>query len=584
MSTQEDLSAAARAWAAGDPDPTTRAELEALLAKPHGESDLADRFAGQLEFGTAGLRGVMGAGPNRMNRAVILRTTFGFAKWLGTVEGAAKRGVVIGYDSRLHSREFALDTALVLAAANIRAYLFEDVGPTPRLAFAVSELDAAGGIMITASHNPPEYNGYKVYGPSAAQIVSPTDVEIAKLIDAAPAAKDVPRADRAEAERAGLLSAVPPSVERTYLDRVRALLDSADIDRSFPIVYTPLHGVGGKLCVRALAESGFSNVIPVKEQFEPDGRFPTVAFPNPEEKGAMDLSLALAKREKAQLVLANDPDADRLAVAVPSGRGDEWVQLTGNQVGVLLGHHLLTLSDTSNSKRLVITTIVSSPMLGVMAKALGVHYEETLTGFKWIATKAIELARTEGLRFVFGYEEALGYTVSTLVRDKDGVSTAVVFADLVASLRARGQTVLGELDALSRKYGVFVSDQVSVTKKGADGAAEIRAMMDRFRAEAPAQLGPLAVVATRDYRSQKRIDRASGATTALTLPPSDVVTFELEGGSRFIARPSGTEPKIKFYFDVRELVTEGEDVAVARARAEAIVARMKTDIVNRVSG
>src|SRR5262249_18994186 len=330
------------------------------------------------------------------------------------------------------------------------------------------------------------------------------------------------------------------------------------------IVYTPMHGVGGKLAKRAFAEAGFARVFVVPQQAEPDGAFPTVAFPNPEEKGAMDLSFALARKQKAELVLANDPDADRLAVAVP--RGDGYVQLTGNQVGVLLGHYLLTERPSPGKKRLVIASNVSSPMLGVIAQKLGVRYEETLTGFKWIANRAMQLEPEHA--FVFGYEEALGYTVGDLVRDKDGISAAVVFAELAGSLRAQGKTVLGALEELYRTYGLFVSGQVNVTRKGAEGAAEIRGMMTRLRAGLPRRLGSRAVVAVSDYEAQARRD-AQGKETPLALPQANVLTFELEGGSRIIARPSGTEPKIKFYFDVREPMRPGEPIDQAEARAEA---------------
>ena len=585
MSIPAELESRARAWADADPDDATQKELLALIDRARGgeaaaATELADRFAGTLEFGTAGLRGVIAAGPNRMNRAVILRTTFGLAEWVRTLPEGATRGVVIGFDGRRFSRTFAEDTALVLAAAGVKAWLFGDLGPTPRLAFAVGALGAAAGVMVTASHNPPEYNGYKVYGPNTAQIVSPIDVQIAQAIDRAPRAREVPRADRASAEARGLLVAVPAEIERRYMDGIRAVVAAASgIERAFPIVYTPLHGVGGDIALRAFAESGFSHVLPVPEQLAPDGEFPTVAFPNPEERGAMDLSLALARKASAELVVANDPDADRLAVAVPSPDAPGgWVQLTGNQVGALLGHHLLERARRAGTpKPLVITTIVSSPMLGVMAAAAGARYEETLTGFKWIATRAMELAASDGLSFVFGYEEALGYTPGTLVRDKDGISAAVVFADMVAELRARGVSVLAQLEALARAHGLFVSDQISITKKGADGAQAIRAMMQRFRTEPPASVGGLEVLAVRDYKARTRTDRASGAVSALTLPPSDVVAFELAGGSRFIARPSGTEPKIKLYFDVREPMEAGEPLARARARAEARLAAMKTD-------
>ncbi len=568
----EDLRARALRWIAEDPDTRTQAELRALLEGDITATDLADRFAGALEFGTAGLRGVLGAGPNRMNRAVVLRTTLGFARYLAAhSKDPQKNGVVIGYDGRRMSRELAEDTAAVLAGQGIRAHLFTDFAPTPLTAFAVTHLGAAAGVMITASHNPPEYNGYKAYWTNGAQIVPPVDEGIAAEIAKAPPARDVPRVSLADARARGLVVDVPPSVERAYLDAVRALEISTVGDRSMTIVYTPLHGVGAKLTQQAFAEAGFTGMVIVPEQERPDGAFPTVAFPNPEEKGSMDLSFKLGRKTKAALILANDPDADRLAVAVPFAASPSgYMQLTGNQVGVLLGHYLLTESPVAVAKKgrcAALASIVSSPMLGFIARALGVHYEETLTGFKWIANRAMELERDENLTFLFGYEEALGYTVGDLVRDKDGISAAVVVAEMVAALGARGVSVLDELESLYRKYGLFVSSQVNITKKGERGTAEIRALMSHLRAEAPTKIGAHDVVGVRDYETRTRTDMATGKVTPLTLPKSNVLTFELAGGSRVIARPSGTEPKVKFYFDVREEMAPGESLATVEARA-----------------
>ncbi len=565
----EDLRRRAERWAEADVDPTTAAELRALLAQSDlAATDLRDRFAGALEFGTAGLRGVIGAGPNRMNRAVVLATTHGLARYLlAEVSDAKARGVVIGYDGRRMSREFAEDTAAVLAAAGIRAHLFDDVVPTPLTAFAVTHLNACAGVMVTASHNPPEYNGYKVYWGNGAQIIPPHDTGIAAQIALAPPPRDVPRRPLAAARAEGLVADVPPAVERAYLDRVRALQVHAGGDRALSIVYTPLHGTGDKLARMAFQEAGFTRVVSVPEQQKPDAAFPTVAFPNPEEKGSMDLAFALARATKADLVLANDPDADRLAVAVPlAASATGYYQLTGNQVGVLLGHYLLTESEDRGAGRVVLASIVSSPLLGVIARALGVAYEETLTGFKWIANRAMEL-EVEGKRFVFGYEEALGYTVGDVVRDKDGVSAAVMVGEIAAWLRTTQRSLLDELEVIHRRYGLFVSSQVNLTKPGAEGAASIRALMDRLRASKPGRFGAFEVVSISDYQAQTATRLADGAVTRLTLPKSNVLTFQLAGGSRIIARPSGTEPKIKFYFDVREPMIEGEPLASAEARA-----------------
>jgi phosphomannomutase len=578
-----DLLQRARAWAENDPDPESRAELDALIASPDPtKTDLADRFAGSLEFGTAGLRGVIGAGPNRMCRAVVLRTTHGLARYLlETVPAAAKQGVVIGFDGRRMSRELAEDTACVLAGAGIHAQLFENVVPTPLLAFAVTHLGCAAGVMITASHNPPEYNGYKAYWGNGAQIIPPIDVGIAKAIETAPPAKDVPRPSAEEAEAKGLLRMLGGEIGATYLAEVKKLGVRTDGDRSLSIVYTPLHGVGDELARRAFADAGFPDVTSVPEQQKPDGRFPTVEFPNPEEKGAMDLAFALARSKKADLVVANDPDADRLAIALPNaGSATGYLQLTGNQVGALLGHYLLTgglrhvdRAVAAGGEPLVIASIVSSPMLGVIASELGAHYEEVLTGFKWIANRALHLKKEKGWRFIYGFEEALGYTVGELVRDKDGISAAVVFAELTAVLRAQNTTVLAHLEGLYRQYGLFVSSQVNLTRKGAEGIAELRAIMARLRQSPPWKVADQEVVSVRDYLGQVILAK-DGSTTPLSLPKSDVLAFALASGSRIIARPSGTEPKCKFYFDVREPIAEGEPLVAANARAEATMKKL----------
>ena len=568
-----DLRARAQRWIADDPDPATRAELFALLAQPDPDAtDLADRFAGALAFGTAGLRGVLGAGPNRMNRAVVARATWGLAReLLESVPDAAPRGVVVGGDARRMSRELAEDVAAILAGAGLRVVLFRDPVPTPLVGYTVKRLRAAAGVVITASHNPPEYNGYKVYWENAAQIVPPVDARIASAIERAPSARVVARPPLQVLRAKGLVADAPADSEQAYLDAVSSLaVHPHDGDRSLRIVYTPLHGVGDALVRRVLSRARFTQVQSVPEQQRPDGAFPTVSFPNPEEPGAMDRALALAKASGADLVLANDPDVDRLAVAVR--HGSEYRQLTGNEVGVLLGHYLLTEKPV-RGPRAVVASIVSAPLMGRIAADLGVRYEETLTGFKWIAARAIALAR-EGCEFVFGYEEALGYCVGDVVYDKDGVSAALLVAELAAVLRERGETLLGALDAIAARWGVYESAQVSLTRKGASGVEAIRAMMASLRASPPTHLDGDPVVAVVDYQAAGR-----------GLPSSDVIALELASGGRVIARPSGTEPKVKFYFDVRE--ASGGHVSAARSRALARVDRLKAaflDELERAAG
>jgi len=575
-----ELRSRAEAWLAGDPDEATRAELASILARRDAE-ELIERFGQSLTFGTAGLRGLLGAGPNRMNRAVVIRTSLGVVRTLlAEVPHAAERGIVIGYDARRNSDVFARDSAGVFAAAGVKVHWFDDVVPTPLTAFAVTRLGAAGGVMVTASHNPADYNGYKVYGPNGAQIIPPRDETIAAAIALAPPANAVLRSSFDEARASGLVVTIDDDVAQAYLAGVIALLRAREVRPPLRITYTPLHGVGYALAARAFALAGFSAVSSVPEQTRPDPAFPTVRFPNPEERGALDLAILHARRTGADLVLANDPDADRLGVAVKDGDGG-FVQLSGNQVGVLLGHYVIS-QDPQRDARAVITTIVSSPMLGEMARELGVHYEETFTGFKWIATRAIELEK-EGVRFVFGYEEALGYSVGDLVRDKDGVSAAVLFAELAAVCRAQGTSVLAYLADLYRRFGYYASAQRSVVLEGTVGAAKIAAMMSHLRAHPPSAMAGRVVEERRDYASGDAV-RADGAVTKLALPASNVVSYWLGGGTRIVIRPSGTEPKLKYYIDHREVVAVEEPLAAAEKRSDAAIAAVDAAVAALLDG
>ncbi|MBX7192463.1 MAG: phospho-sugar mutase [Sandaracinaceae bacterium] len=564
------LRARAEAWWSDDPSPADRDELQALVAK-EAWPEIADRFAGRLEFGTAGLRGVLGAGPNRMNLAVVRAAAAGLlAHLLETTPEARERGLVVGCDGRRMSREFANEVVEVAVGAGFRARTFDHVVPTPVVGFACKELGAAAAVMVTASHNPPEYNGYKVYWGNAAQIIPPHDVGIAKAIDAVGSLLAVPRVPYAEALASGRAELVPPSLEDRYHETIQRLVVKPGLRRDLPIAYTALHGVGDQPTRRALATAGFTNVQSVAEQAEPDGAFPTVRFPNPEEAGAMDLVLALATKMGAELVIANDPDADRLALAVRAGEGHDkpgsYVQLTGNEVGCLLGSYLLEHAPYRGERPVVVSSLVSSPMIGAIAEAHGARWEETLTGFKWIANRSLDLI-AEGYRFVMGYEEALGYTVSDVVRDKDGVSAALVAADMAAFHASEGRTLLDALDLLARRHGLFLSRQVSVTMKGKDGAAAIAAIMAKVRAKPPTALGAHAVLAVRDLERRQKTWH-DGRVEPLAFLSSNVISLELEGGHRVMLRPSGTEPKIKYYFDVRESVGAREHMKSARARGE----------------
>ena len=551
--TPDELLAAARAWRDDDPDPETRAEVDRLLADTDLDA-LRDRFGSALAFGTAGLRGEMAAGPNRMNRATVIRATAGLARYVADV-GHAGEPVIVGFDARHGSAGFAADAAAVLAAAGFPVHLADRPIPTPVLAFGVRHMGACAGIQVTASHNPPRDNGYKVYLGDGAQIVPPVDAEIAARIEAVGSVASVARAPAGDP---GLRRVGAELVEDYVTAAVRAVPHEGERP-PVRVVYTPLHGVGRDVLSALFARAGFPAPAVVPEQAAPDPDFPTVAFPNPEEPGALDLALALAARHGADVVLANDPDADRLAVAVPGADGEGWRALTGDEVGVLLADWLL--AQETETDRLVVTTVVSSSMLGRLAAARGVAYAETLTGFKWIARAAFE---RPDLRFVYGYEEALGSCVGTLVRDKDGLTAALAFATLVAAEKRQGRTVLDRLDDLSWELGVHATGQRSIRVEGTDGLARMRSAVDRLASAPPSELVGVAVSEVEDLR---RGDR---------LPPTDGVVLRGEG-VRLIVRLSGTEPKLKCYAEAVVPVPQGGDLGVARAEASTRVAALLHD-------
>jgi phosphomannomutase len=520
------LIAQARAWIAADPDPSTRQELEELISNGDA-AGVQSRFESPLSFGTAGLRGALGAGPARMNRLVVRKTTAGVARWiLDQGHGAADRGIVVGRDARNGSREFALDVAEVALAAGVRVRVLPRPLPTPITAFAVKHFGAAAGVMITASHNPAADNGYKVYAGDGAQVIPPDDARIAEaaanaeLVPAGEPCKQAEVVDETE-----LIAA--------YRRAAFGFLDPAG-PRELRIVYTPMHGVGAAVLPALLDQAGFGPVSIVTAQAEPDPEFPTVAFPNPEEPGALDLAFADAARLDADIILANDPDADRLAVAVEDPVTRVWRRLTGDELGTLLADHLL--ARTKGEDRLVATTIVSSTLLSKMAAAAGVAYVETLTGFKWIARAAL---RRPGTRLVFGYEEALGYEVGDLVSDKDGLSAALVVAEIAAIAKAQGSSLLGRLDAIASRFGVHATSQWSLRLSGSNAQAEMANIVGRLRAEPPEALGRLAVTEVLDL-----------AVAESELPPTDALVIRLAGGARVVLRPSGTEPKLKAYLEV----------------------------------
>lgn len=566
-----DVRALARAWQTQDPDPVTAAELKALLdAVERGDATsvalLSELFTGQLQFGTAGLRGVLGFGPQRMNQVLVRKVTAGLAAYLlEAIPDARTRGVVVGRDARRGSKVFAEDTARVLAGAGVRVYLADREWSTPTTAWATTRLGAAAAVMVTASHNPPEYNGYKVYWQNGAQIIPPEDVNIAAAIAKVGPVSELPLPTLEEAATSGLLTWIGGPLLDEYLEAVEQLRAGmvSPSPRDLVVAYTPLHGVGAASVEKAMLRAGFPPIHTEPSQREPDGEFPTVAFPNPEEKGAMDRVLALAAKVNADLVLANDPDADRLCVAVPDAAAKGGYRLlTGDQVGYLLADYLLATGPAG--PRMVATTIVSSQLLSYLAKQYGADYRETLTGFKWIANAALDYEQQTGGRFVMGYEEALGYSIGPLVRDKDGVSAAVLAAELAAWNRARGKTLLDHLDELCQKVGLFSTEQVSLTLPGTEGLARIGKAMAAFRASPLTELGGHAIT--------EIVDLNSGAGG---LPKSDVLVFRLDGGRRVIMRPSGTEPKLKSYYEVRTELAAGESMDAARARGLDELAKLR---------
>jgi len=552
-------------WIADDPDAASRSELEQLIAAQDWAA-LGERFAAPLAFGTAGLRGEIGAGPARMNRALVARASAGLCRELeAEVPRAKERGLCIGFDARRGSREFAEETAAVAAGLGFRVHVFEQPGPTPLLAFAVLERAAAGGVMVTASHNPARDNGYKVYWENGAQIVPPHDLSIAAAMLAVPSVLALPRLDPHERRARGLEQPVGVEIEARYLQGVRALAGQRTPNAgALALAYTALHGVGSRLVRAALADAGFTRIASVVEQDEPDPEFPTVAFPNPEEPGAMDRALALGEQVHADLVIANDPDADRLALAART-RSGRLQMLTGNQTGVLLAEHVLSSlarARTDDRPAVVLSSLVSTPMIASVARAHGASWEPTLTGFKWICNRAMQLERERGLRFAFGFEEALGYSAGTLVRDKDGISSAVLAANLAADLKVQGRTLHELLEDLYRRHGMYVSSQIAL-RLHADAQ---QSLMNAARSRPPATLAGLRLRAT--------IDALHGTVSGEPsfrpeLPPSDMLIWELDGGHRICVRPSGTEPKLKLYLDVREPVRGEEPVAVAAERAAA---------------
>ncbi|WP_394388151.1 phospho-sugar mutase [Shewanella woodyi] len=562
MNTQ--LALRVKNWIEADPDPRSKRELQQLVDN-NDDTELGKRFDGRLAFGTAGLRGVVGAGPMGMNRFVVQQTTSGLGSYLkAQVSDLDSRGVVIGYDGRHDSKQFAHDAAGVLTAMGIKVYLTSQVAATPLVAFGVLHFGAAAGIVVTASHNPPQYNGYKVYWENGAQIIPPHDSGIAACVHQAAdqsISKTIELLSLEKARLSGTLVMLEDDFYQTYRQGVKAaeVLQNHTQPELVSLAYTAMHGVGAEMAETVLKDAGVSQVYSVAAQREPDGDFPTVNFPNPEEKGAMDLVIAEATKHDAMLACANDPDADRFAVAVRKASGD-YQMLTGDQVGVLFGHYLLR--HAPKEQRLTCTTIVSSSLLSKVAASMGARCITTLTGFKWLMNVAIA-EQTPDNRFLFAYEEALGYTVGDMVWDKDGLSALVAFSQLTAELASKGETIWDRLADIYKEHGFHLNAQVSIGLE--PGTPNIGAYL---REHPPVTVAGRNVISVDDISCGER-RFADGRHETIALPVSDVLIYNLEGGARVIVRPSGTEPKIKCYYEVVEIMRLDDSLETAQFRARA---------------
>lgn len=535
-------------------DEATKAELKAIEGD---ENEIKERFYMDLEFGTAGLRGIIGAGINRMNIYVVRRATQGLANYI-IKQGAADKGVAIAYDSRNMSPEFAMEAAMTLAANGIKAYKFESLRPTPELSFAVRELGCVAGINITASHNPPEYNGYKVYWEDGAQFTPPHDKGVTEEVLAIEDLSSVKTTDEASAIAAGKYEVIGKEIDDKYIAQVKAqVVNQKAIDEmqdQIRIVYTPLHGTGNIPARRVMKEIGFTHVYVVPEQELPDGNFPTVSYPNPEAKEAFELGLKLAKEKDADLVLATDPDADRLGVYVKDAKSGEYIPLTGNMSGSLLCEYVLSQKQAEGkipADGQVVKSIVSTNLIDAVAKAYGAELIEVLTGFKWIGKQILKNETTGTGTYLFGMEESYGCLIGTYARDKDAISATAALCEAAAYYKQKGMTLWDAMVAMYEKYGYYKDSVKSIGLSGIEGLAKIQSIMETLRNNTPAEVGGCKVVSARDYKLDTIKDMETGAVKPTGLPASNVLYYDLEDGAWICVRPSGTEPKIKFYFGVK---------------------------------
>ncbi len=554
-------------------DEGTKAELRGIAGDV---GEIEERFYRDLEFGTGGLRGIIGAGTNRMNIYTVRKATQGLANFI-LKENAQDKGAAIAFDSRNMSPEFAEEAALCLAANGIKAYIFPSLRPTPMLSFALRELGCTAGIVVTASHNPPEFNGYKVYWEDGAQITFPKDKEIIGEVNAITDYGQVKTMDLEAAKAAGLYQVIGPDMDDKYIAALKKLAIHPEIMREegkdLKIVYTPLHGTGNLPVRRVLEELGFTNVFVVGEQALPNGDFPTVSYPNPEDKNAFALALKLAKEVDADIVLATDPDADRLGVYAKDSSTGEYMSFTGNMSGILILEYILSQRKalgTLPENGAVVTTIVSGKMAREITKAYQVDLIETLTGFKYIGEQIKFFEQDHEHEYVFGYEESYGCLVGTHARDKDAVAAVMALCEAAAYCKHQGLTLCDKMKELFEAYGYYKEGLCTVTLKGQDGAKKIAAMMEGIRGNVPKTVGGLSVTQFRDYKADVLMDFVNGTKTATGLPNSNVLYFELEEGTWCCIRPSGTEPKIKFYIGVK-----GADEAAAEEKLAALTESVK---------
>lgn len=547
------------------------ATKEELCAIADDEKEIEDRFYRQLEFGTGGLRGVIGAGTNRMNIYTVRQATQGLANYIISQNGQEK-GVAIAYDSRIMSPEFATEAALCLNANGIKTYRFTSLRPTPELSFAVRKLGCIAGIVVTASHNPRDYNGYKVYWEDGAQITPPHDKNILAEVAKVTSFDLVKTMEKADAVAAGLYQEIDTEIDEAYMEELKKQSIHPEVisemAKDFTIVYTPLHGTGNIPVRRVLKELGFEKVYVVPEQEKPDGTFPTVAYPNPESPKAFELALALAKKVDADIVLATDPDADRLGVYCKDTKSGNYVSFTGNMSGMLIAEYILkerTATGTMPENPALVETIVTTDMAKVIAQAYGVHLIEVLTGFKYIGEQIRLFEENHTYNYVFGLEESYGCLAGTYARDKDACVAVMMLCEVASWYKKQGKTLWDAMLAMYEKYGYFKEGLETITLKGMDGAQQIQQMMAEAREHLPKQIGDAKVLAVRDYKTDVRYDMTDGSKSATGLPTSNVLYYELEDHSWCCVRPSGTEPKIKFYFGVK-----GTSLSDAEAKLDSL--------------